>query len=478
MKIGIFFGGQSREREISFAGGRTVYDNLNKNLFDAVPVFVDSLGNFILLNWQYVYKGTIRDFYPPFAFVPNSPNGFQIYIESLGKLSAEEQDKIISSVGKRIEPSQFKQYFDFAFLALHGPYGEDGNIQGILEWNNVPYSGSGILPSAIGINKIVQKKLMKQMGFKTPLNLYLSKQRWFATADKKSIFNELEKELGLPFVIKAPYQGSSIGITVIKDANIDTFTKAVYKSFFMQVITRKEWEAMSADKQVFSLKTLLDIREGIGMPVTTLDGKRFDHPEQLLTYLKETFAAGKEEVIIESLDNEEEIVIEGFIGGKEFSCIVVQDENGKAIALPPTEIVKSTEVFDYRSKYLPGMTRKVTPINLPEAQIENIRQECEKLYSLLQFNVYARLDGFINDKGEIFLNDPNTTSGMMPSSFFFHQAAEIGLNPSQFLTYLIRTSLSERIKTGKKTLEMKQLLNTLDKELSELQASTSVKKKV
>jgi len=55
IRIGIIFGGQSKEREISFAGGRTVYDNLNKFLFEAVPVFVDSFGNFIELKWEYIF---------------------------------------------------------------------------------------------------------------------------------------------------------------------------------------------------------------------------------------------------------------------------------------------------------------------------------------------------------------------------------------------------------------------------------------
>src|SRR6185437_13172293 len=220
MRIGIFFGGQSREREISFAGGRTVYDNLNKALFEPVPVFVDSLGNFILLNWEYIYKGTIRDFFPPFNTLPPSPNGFQIYIESLGKLTKEEQDKVLQHIGKKINPSEFSGLMDFAFLALHGPYGEDGNIQGILEWYNIPYSGSGILPSAIGINKIVQKKLMANAGFNSPKNIYLSKQRWLKTADKESIFNEFEKQMGLPFVLKAPYQGSSFCISVISKKDV------------------------------------------------------------------------------------------------------------------------------------------------------------------------------------------------------------------------------------------------------------------
>src|SRR5215213_10190855 len=104
MKIGIIFGGPSREREISFAGGRTVYDNLDKSLFEAVPVFADSLGNFILLDWQYIYKGTIRDFYPPVEAIPESVHQLQIYLESLGELEEQHLDEIIGRVGQRIHP--------------------------------------------------------------------------------------------------------------------------------------------------------------------------------------------------------------------------------------------------------------------------------------------------------------------------------------------------------------------------------------
>ena len=91
--------------------------------------------------------------------------------------------------------------------------------------------------------------------------------------------------------------------------------------------------------------------------------------------------------------------------------------------------MKGNDVFDYRSKYLPGLSRKITPIDLPEEQIQEIRTEAVALFETFGFNVYARLDGFVAENGTVFLNDPNTTSGMLPSSFFFHQAAEIGLNP-------------------------------------------------
>ncbi|MEY5046856.1 MAG: hypothetical protein RLZZ175_215 [Bacteroidota bacterium] len=464
MKIGIFFGGQSREREISFAGGRTVYDNLNKELFEAVPVFIDSLGNFILLNWQFIYKGTIRDFYPPVSALAPTPNHFQVYLESLGALSDEQLDAVISEVGTRIYPHQFKNYFDFAFLCLHGPYGEDGNIQGILEWENIPYSGAGILPSAVGINKMVQKNLMEQAGFARPKNHIISKADWEKESDKTKLFISLKADFGLPFVIKAPYQGSSIGVSVISTDDVLNFEKAINKSFFIEHINAKNWTQLSDNQKVDFIRELTDIRSGIGLPVE-VNGTIIYHPEELLTFLN-TSLTSDEDIYLHSLDGEEQIIIEGFIKGREFSCIVIEDEKGHPIALPPTEIVKSNNVFDYRSKYLPGMTRKVTPIELPASEIEKIRKACALLYTKLHFNVYARLDGFYTANGDIFLNDPNTTSGMLPSSFFFHQAAEIGLNPSQFLTYIIRTSLANRAKTGKKTHVINQLLSSLDKNIS------------
>src|SRR5688572_356864 len=141
IKIGIIFGGFSKEREVSFAGGRTVYDNLNKSLFEAIPIFIDSFGNFVLLNWEFIYKGSIRDFYPPADALTGMSEDFQIYAEQLGKLTTKQQNELIKKIGKKIEPDKLKKYFDFAFLCLHGPYGEDGKIQGLFEYLTIPYSG-------------------------------------------------------------------------------------------------------------------------------------------------------------------------------------------------------------------------------------------------------------------------------------------------------------------------------------------------
>ncbi|MDN4165224.1 D-alanine--D-alanine ligase [Cytophagales bacterium LB-30] len=476
MRIGIFFGGQSREREISFAGGRTVFDNLNKSLFEAVPIFIDSLGNFILLNWEYLYKGTIRDFYPPAQFSPESAHYFQIYIESL-QASEEELDAIMRSVGTPLQPKDFATHFDFAFLALHGPYGEDGNIQGLLEWYQIPYSGSGVLPSAIGISKTIQKDLMVAAGFKSPSKTTISRNNWLNTSIKETIYQEIKQQIGLPMVIKSPHQGSSIGVSVLKEDNFSLFEDAINRSLFIKSIDLTHWKSLSDSQKRSALITLTDIREGIGLPA--FHEKTLIHtPDALWHYLDQAASAGEKHIQLTSRDSEEQVLIESFIKGKEFSCIVIQQADDSPMALPPTEIIKGSQLFDYRSKYLPGMSRKITPIQVDDASIDAIRHECERLFSALHCQVYARIDGFITDKGDIFLNDPNTTSGMLPSSFFFHQAAEIGLTPSQFLTYIIRTSLVERIKSGKNNTLLRQQLEKLDSQIGQMHLANKEKNRV
>ncbi|MEO8148161.1 MAG: D-alanine--D-alanine ligase [Bacteroidia bacterium] len=462
IKIGIIFGGTSREREISFAGGRTVYDNLNKALFEPVPLFVDSFGNIILLDWAYIYKGSIRDFYPSAEHIPNSENEFQYYAEQTGPLSREEQLDLVKPLGRVVEFSELCGLIDFAFLCLHGSDGEDGRIQGMLEYLRIPYSGSGILSSAIGMNKAVQKEWMRKAGFKIPKYSRLSRTQWNSVSDHAGLFNQLKTDVGLPFVVKSANQGSSIGVSVVNTDDVNSFITAVNKSFFRFEIKRDDWKNKNAEEQVEFIRRLTDIREGIGMPLLW-DEKMFYSPDELLDAVRNYFNTNDKTITLEAADGESEILIEEFLTGKEFSCIVIENTDGIPVALPPTEIRKGKEVFDYRSKYLPGLSRKITPIDLPATQLAEITDQCEKLFTAFHFNVYARIDGFITEGGKIFLNDPNTTSGMLPSSFFFHQAAEIGLNPSQFLTYIIRTSVASRESDFKNITSLPKLLQSLDK---------------
>ena len=477
MRIGILFGGRSREREISFAGGRTVYDLLDKSLFEPVPIFIDSFGNFILLDWQYLYKGSIRDFYPPVSVINKNENQYQVYIESL-QLNDDEIDSAIKKVGKKIQPEALKELVDFVFLALHGPYGEDGSIQGILDFYDIPYSGSGILPSSIGINKAIQKELMKDMGIRVAWSDAIGRLDWVNNPDNHiGYFEKVKEKFELPVVIKSSTQGSSIGVSILKEWDFELFEETVNKSFFIRTIFAKDWVALQPDEKKLFIQELCDIYTGTGIPFLAGDEIIY-HPVRLQTKLNELFKSGYQSVELSSLQTEPEVLIEAFIKGKEFSCIVVEGEHGEPIALPPTEIIKQSSIFDYRAKYLPGISRKITPIHLPDDKIGEIIHACKNLYQKLHFNVYARIDGLINEDGVIYLNDPNTTSGMLPSSFFFHQAAEIGLSPTQFLSYIIHKSLQKRLESSHSAYKLHHLLHGLEQNLTVANAGSAGKMKV
>lgn len=482
IRVGILFGGKSREREISFAGGRTVYDNLDKALFEPVPLFVDPLGKLCLLDWPNLYKGTIRDFYPG-PSVNDGSKSWQLYADSLGNREAGFLDDLRKQAGKAIEFSDLPGLIDFAFLTLHGPYGEDGCIQGMLEWLGIPYSGCGIFPSSFGINKIRQRKLLASLGFDGPASMVISRREFAAwsAGQTPDLVQKIREQCGFPCVVKAPHQGSSVGISVLKEEDPQQLHEALSKSFFLHKIQRSWWTSLSGEERIHWINGLLDVRSGPGLPLTIyreIPDKpccRCFLPEELFACLDES---GWTDTWLEPDDAENEVLIESFIEGREFSCIVIEKEDGSPLALPPTEIIKASSLFDYRAKYLPGISRKITPIAAGDQALESIRQACEKMYQTFGFQVYARLDGFLLPDGRVFLNDPNTTSGMLPSSFFFHQAAEIGLNPSQFLSYIIFRSLQVRQDAAKLRYKSAALIDKFETLLLQKASSEQSRKRV
>ncbi|MBM3919364.1 MAG: D-alanine--D-alanine ligase [Sphingomonadales bacterium] len=438
-------GGNSREREVSFAGGRTVMDNLDKSLFEAIPIFIDSFGEPVWIDWKWLYKGSIRDFYPDTRYYPDNAQGgtHTFYAEQLGPHDPQKAAEWRSQLGKPIRWDEIRELVDLAFLALHGKNGEDGRIQGLLEYHGIPYTGSGIGASAIGMNKLAQRRMMKQMGLPVPEFRSIDRQSWFCCGDdvRQRIFKEWSDALGFPMVIKPANQGSSIGMTILSSSDSDAFMTAIDRALFRCVVQSEDWLTLPELQRIQLAEEWSDPKSGIGLPARGSDGLILYNAPELVDWLSKNFEKSSDCIYFDSLDSEMVVLGESFLSGDEFSCIVIESDTGEPIALPPTGIRKSSLIYDYRAKYLPGQARKTTPIDLPDAKIRQIQQSCEELYTLLGFQIYARIDGFINSDGIVYLNDPNTTSGMMPSSFFFHQAAEVGMNPSQFLTYIAITSL-------------------------------------
>lgn len=442
IRVGVLFGGNSREREVSFAGGRTVYDTLDKSIFEVVPFLVDSFGHLVLLHWSFLYKGSLRDFYPV-QQSPSQPLAWLPYAEQI-PYSAEQAETWRKAVGEPVAWEKLPERIDFAFLALHGRNGEDGRVQAMLDFIGLPYSGCGPVAGAWGMNKVKQREQMQAAGWHVPRFAKVDRSDWVYAKpeDRQVLVTQILQDFPNGCVVKSANQGSSVGLSILEAAtHADAMEQALDRAFFCVRLERDSWLSLGPT----GLESLADFRSGPGFPARDLEHNlRWENPNDWMAWLQAQ--ASGTLCYLEAEDAETQVLIEEILIGKEFSCIVLQKPDGSAAALPPTEIVPTARFYDYRSKYLPGFARKKTPIDLPEEAIEELRNECVRLFQSFDLEVYARIDGFYCNNGRIVLNDPNTTSGMMPSSFFFQQAAELGLTPSAFLTYLIRISLDVRIK--------------------------------
>ncbi|MFL6710870.1 MAG: D-alanine--D-alanine ligase [Massilia sp.] len=157
-KVGVLFGGRSAEREISILSGTGVLAALQSRGVDA--------------------------------------HGFDPAERSLAELAPEK--------------------FDRVFIALHGRFGEDGSLQGALEQLGIPYTGSGVMASAVGMDKIATKMMWLQKGLPTPT---------YAEIGQGDDLARIAQQLGLPLIVKPPHEGSTIGITKVEQA--DAFQAAV-----------------------------------------------------------------------------------------------------------------------------------------------------------------------------------------------------------------------------------------------------------
>ena len=338
LRVGIIFGGMSSEKEVSLNSGRNVYDNMDRDQFEPVPVFMEPGGSLWVLPWQLISQNTTTDI-----------------------------SERLATEAERIAYEDLKGRIDFAFIALHGKYGDDGCIQGLLELLNIPYTGPGILASAIGMDKDIQQKILRAEGLGVPVSTVVEEREWRENPD--AVRQRLIGEFGFPLVTKPVREGSSIGVTVVRK------------------------------------------------------------PE------------GLDAAMASALEWDRTVLVEEFLDGTEFSSIVLEDE-GEPRPLALTEIHPQSEYFSYDDKYMPGRCRKFTPPKtIPKDVSEKIKIDVVRAYRALGFRCYGRIDGFVLKDGRVLITDPNSSSGMAPSSFFFEQAAEQGMLPGMIVSKLIETAM-------------------------------------
>ena len=207
IRVGILFGGKSAEHEISLLSAMNVIDALDKDKYEPVLIGIDKSGRWVtngsscfLLNTHDPKRISLNPAdSAPVALVPRSE----------GKLVA-------------LDTSGLNRSVDVVFPILHGPLGEDGTIQGLLKLANVPFVGAGVLGSAVGMDKDVMKRLLRDAGIPTPK--FLAFRR-----GETPRFEVVTKALGLPVFVKPANLGSSVGISKAKDKA--GFEKAVKTAF-------------------------------------------------------------------------------------------------------------------------------------------------------------------------------------------------------------------------------------------------------
>lgn len=196
LNLGIIFGGKSAEHEISLISAKNIIDNTNKDKYEIYPIGINKNGEFLLFSGN--------------DYILDAQDTKKVRLNNNGTpitFNFGEGQEIIGILDKNL-----KIKLDVVFPVLHGTFGEDGTIQGLLEIANIPYVGANVLGSAVGMDKEITKKILENSGIKTAK--FLS----FLSSEKQDInFSSIYSQLGIPFFIKPASAGSSVGIYKIKD---------------------------------------------------------------------------------------------------------------------------------------------------------------------------------------------------------------------------------------------------------------------
>ena len=339
LRIGVFMGGQSNEREISLASGRNVTYKLSPHTYEVIPIFVSSSLELYSIDQRLLVRN------------------------STAEIEAELKPEM------KIAWSGLSSMVDFVFNGLHGGHGENGSVQGALEMLGIPYNGSSVLSSALCMDKFKTTQLLSCRGIAVPRNMLIDENMW-----RKGVWQDsmLEK---YPCIVKPHDDGCSV---------------LVHKVY---------------------------------------------NEQELRTAVELIFSSGKKAALVEE-----------YIAGIELTVGVIG--NDRARALPPSMSVAQAGVLSMQEKFLPGAGENQTPAPLAPEILKLVQSTVEKAYEIVECKGYARIDCFyqparLSPTGEdrVVVLEINTLPALTPATCIFHQAAEIGLRPMDFIDLLVKLGL-------------------------------------
>jgi len=209
IRVAILFGGRSAEHEVSLQSARNVYDAIDKSKYEVVLIGIDHNGKWHLNNAE------------EFLLNENQPGRIALKtgLGNLALVPGEESHTVVN-----VENKHDVGAIDVVFPILHGPYGEDGTVQGLLKLSEIPYVGSGVLGSAVGMDKDIMKRIFEQANI--PQAKFLSYQYH---ERERIIYEDIISKVGEPFFAKPANLGSSIGIGKVH--NKGEFDKIIKDAF-------------------------------------------------------------------------------------------------------------------------------------------------------------------------------------------------------------------------------------------------------
>ncbi len=343
LKLGIIFGGMSTEHSVSIVSATSIIKNLDKSKYDILPIYIDTKG-----KW---YK----------------------YTKNIDEIEVLNIGDEITPLEPLTNEMEYLRNLDVAFPVLHGLYGEDGTIQGLLELLKVKYVGCRVLGSSICMDKVYAKIIFEKAHIPQAKYIYINAENnmYYYNNDElneekldlQTIAEKVEMELGFPVFVKPSNSGSSVGIK-----------KATDKEALKQAI-------LYAEK--FDTKILI----------------------------------------------EEEII------GREVECAVLGNRNVKATCVG--EILPAEEFYTYDAKYNNSASRVVIPAKIANEKQEEIKALAIKAFKAVDGKGLSRVDFFIKQDGTVCINEINTLPGSTQISMYPKLWEHEGLSYSNLLDKLI-----------------------------------------
>jgi D-alanine-D-alanine ligase len=227
LRIGVIYGGRSGEHEVSVASAAAVMKNLDRDRYEPVPIRIEKDGRWTIADRipTAISAADVIEQSRLQAARPVRP-GREAHL--LARPGEDEQILTIErKAGVKTPDTERESAYvtglgvDVIFPVLHGPYGEDGTVQGLLELANVPYVGAGVLASAVGMDKAAMKMVFAAQGLPMVRHLVFLRRDW--VADRSGVSARVIATLGLPVFVKPANLGSSVGISKASDAGeLDT----------------------------------------------------------------------------------------------------------------------------------------------------------------------------------------------------------------------------------------------------------------